>query len=102
MLTGTCGPTDKSTYKSTNKSMNILYFYMKGCKTCRRQSEELDRNASGYGIKRVDCLSDEGPALMRRYRVTDVPCIILTNSMYQIVKKWVDYTPFKEIKPYLE
>lgn len=82
--------------------MNILFFHMKGCKTCKRQAEELDKKATGYDIKRVDCLSDEAPALMRRYRVTDVPCIILTNSMYQIVKKWVDYTPFEAIKPYLE
>lgn len=82
--------------------MRLLYFYMKTCKQCRRQTEELDKNATDYEIERIDCESDEAPALMRRYRVGDAPTIIALNDEGQVVIRWVDFTKFSVIEAELK
>lgn len=78
--------------------MKLIFFHSPTCRTCKNQAEELEKEADGWDIQRVDVLTAEAPPLMRRYHITDVPTIIGVNSDGQAVKKWVDFTRFNKIK----
>ena len=79
-------------------NMKLIFFHAPSCRTCKNQAEELDREAGGYDIQRVDVTSADAPTLMRRYHINDVPTIIGLNGKNQFVKKWVDFTRFDKIK----
>ena len=91
--------------------MKLLYFYMRGCKECKRQSEEINCQKPSVNVVRLDVEDADTIRLCKKLRVGDAPTIVLMkdydstmdNETIQknFIKKWVDFTKVEDINHYI-
>ena len=89
--------------------MKLLYFYMKGCKTCKQQDNEFNKHKPmNVDIVKLDVDDVDTIRLCKKLHIGDAPTMVLMKDYdstmnreiidKNFVKKWIDLTKTEEIE----
>lgn len=81
--------------------MKLLKFWASWCNPCKQQTKEFERNPLSVELQSIDCENPKNQDLVEKFKVRNLPYMVLVNDNNEIINNWTGLTKSSIINSYV-